>query len=244
VEALGYSERGAVNSLLFEIAYSANPNELLQRLLRRAIFMSDTGPFKPINSSTVLIEQSLSDFGDADAVLLLESGAVKRALFVEAKVRACQTEPWRIQDEFAKFQGGLSSTLSSSNLFSQLYHKVRFVEAARCDRQQLLHSGLPFPACSTKALRRIGSNPVVLEAVRRITPYLQDVTFLGLVPDCRASVCGFLRDALYVFNPEQLVGWDTSRWGFLCWGEVQEFCEAEGLRRTLEVLEFNGGQIS
>jgi hypothetical protein len=83
---IGYSERGAVNALLYEIAYAPNSAELLQRLLARARFPLAGGP-GPVETATVLMEQSLSDFGDADAILLLDGSGGKSAVFLEAKVK-------------------------------------------------------------------------------------------------------------------------------------------------------------
>lgn len=243
MKVLGYSERGAVNSLVFEIAYSAQPTTLLERLLEHALFPVGYQLAKPISCATVLVEQSLSDFGDADAILLLDSDGAKSAMFIEAKVKSSQAGCWSIKEEFAKFQDGLLSTVSSSNLFTQLYHKIRFAEAACSKGQQLLHAGIAFPGCSTKGVRRIGSNRVVLRAVEMIVPYLERVWYMALVPDSASNIDPFIRDVLRTFKPTELEAWDTSRWGFLCWSDVHEFCRSEGLNRTAAVLDFNESQI-
>jgi hypothetical protein len=216
-----------------------------RKLLHRATFLPGGGPqaLDRAAIATVLVEQSLSDFGDADAILLLDRQGAKSAVFLEAKVKTAQAAAWRLQDEFAQFQAGLKSTLNSSNLFTQLYHKVRFVEAARSGDGRALVSGVAFPSCSTKKRRRIGDNPVVLQAVKEITPYLGDVSYVAIVPDVRNEVERFRRDVLDPFRPPGLDRWDTTRWGFLCWSEVRSFCESEGLRRTVEVLDFNRVQI-
>jgi hypothetical protein len=92
-------------------------------------------------------------------------------------------------------------------------------------------------------MRRIGSNPVVLRAVETITPYLRDVHCLAIVPEASADIERFVRQTLEPFRPAALEAWDTHRWGFLGWADVREFCAAEGLPRTVDVLDFNQGQV-
>ena len=84
----GYSERGLINALFYEINYSGNSSELIRGLLSLISF-----PYKNNGIDTekildvdILIEQSLSDFGDADAILLLNNIISKQAIFIEAKI--------------------------------------------------------------------------------------------------------------------------------------------------------------
>jgi hypothetical protein len=91
MQMYGYSERGALNTLFNEIAYSSEPEDLLGKMLRLARFpMRQQEPISLVKA-TVLLEQSLSDFGDADAILLLETTDKSSAVFVEAKVKPSQT---------------------------------------------------------------------------------------------------------------------------------------------------------
>jgi hypothetical protein len=240
IKIMGYSERGALNTLLFEIGSAPNGIQLLQALLSRALFPFGTSPTLQTEAITAFLEQSLSDFGDGDLILLLETLPLKSTFFVESKVK---TNNWSLRVEFDKFQKGLGSKLKSSNLFTQLYHKQRFVNAARCTDSHALHHGVTFPDCSTKAVRKIGENRVVLRAVKAITPYLQAVYYLALVPDKAADVRRFVGETLENFKPNMLGAWDVSNWCFLCWADVYEFCKSEGLQRTVAVLDFNEGQI-
>ena len=57
---------------MFEIAFATHSTSLLQSLLGRAMFLQCEPAAGQIIAATALIEQSLSDFGDADAILLLE----------------------------------------------------------------------------------------------------------------------------------------------------------------------------
>lgn len=241
----GYSERGVINALFYEITNKNHSTELLQEFLAQARFPAG-GPIKVgLTDAQVLIEQSLSDFGDADAVLLLDSAKSKTAVFLEAKVKPSQVQRWALRDEFRTFEEGQQKEhqLSSSNLFTQLYHKTRFVAGLRSGGVAALQTGLEFPPCSTKTVRRIGSNPVVLKAVGAIEPYCGQVWYLGLVPDTESNVNDFFQDLVAVPPPAGLIGWDATHWGGLSWEVVSKFCASEGLTKTGAVLEFNAGQI-
>ncbi len=77
----GYSERGVVNALFYELAYSGNALHLLEQFLS----LVECPEFKKLRAALtdahVLIEQSLSDFGDADAILLLDTGETKSIVY-------------------------------------------------------------------------------------------------------------------------------------------------------------------
>ena len=243
MQITGYSERGAVSSLLYEIAYSRSPENVLTRLLARAVF-----PFAPaclldVVSADVLVEQSLSDFGDSDAILLLSTKGGRCCVFLEAKVKPLQSVVWSLESEYQRFSEGLSDKVSSSNLFTQLYHKVRLVNGLRRGGIEELQSGLRFPPSSTRLVRKIGHNGVVLRAVDRLLPHLQKVLYLALTPDNPRSSRAFFDGTLATSRPPGYSEWDTADYGFVCWCEVEEFCRQESLVNTARVLEFNRGQI-
>src|SRR3990170_1991556 len=75
----GYSERGAVNALFYDLVHSGEPLHLLGQLLGLAGFSVPEQLGTGLTDAHVLIEQSLSDFGDADAILLLDAGTSKAA---------------------------------------------------------------------------------------------------------------------------------------------------------------------
>ena len=143
MKILGYSERGILNSLLYEIRYADNGDALLDRLIDKATFPFTDKP--PLGRATVLVEQSLSDFGDADTIILIESDAKKCAIFVEAKVQAGAKE-WLLSEQFERFENGLSSKVDSSNIFTQIYHKQVFMKYSIDE----LKCGVKFPPCSFK----------------------------------------------------------------------------------------------
>lgn len=242
---MGYSERGVINALFYELAYSSDPLRLLEEFLSLAHFSAAGRISTHLTDAHVLIEQSLSDFGDADAILLLDAATTKSAVFLEAKVKSSQAGSWTIAQEFSDFEHGCQTQrkLSSSNLFTQLYHKVRFIEGLRLGGIELLQKGLPFPTPSTKPVRKIGSNPVVLSAVKEIQPYRENASYLSLVPDRPDAVRSFFDRFGSIEWPLKSVAWESSRWGGVAWEQVAAFCSTANLVNTSRVLEFNGGQI-
>ncbi len=74
-----------------------------------------------ISDVKIVIEPSFSDFGDADAVILVNNQGVKQVIFIEAKVKTYQKHYWSILDEFEEFKSGIKANkVNSSNLFVRL----------------------------------------------------------------------------------------------------------------------------
>ena len=253
----GYSERGVLNSLLYEILYSNNGDALLSRLITRALFpLTDNKPSS--GTSTVLVEQSLSQFGDPDAIILMSSSAANCTIFVEAKVhpsrphgrrrRTRKPEGLLISDQFDKFEAGVKRKSQtdksfSSNIFTQLYHKQRLVSALRSNGIKALQQGVDFPSWSTRQKRKIGTNPVVLRAVNRIQQHADNVFYLALVPDNDQRVATFFDSGLRNAQLPTVPEWDVSHYGYLTWATVKSFCEQNQLTATLDVFTYNHGQI-
>ena len=123
IKLLGYSERGLLNSLFYELSARDKSIELLGRLLNQAYFSGGGHAFK-ISEAQIFIEPSLSDFGDADTVLLIKNSGRKQTVFIEAKVKTFKKKEWLIKNEFEKFRAGVEDKkVSVSNLFAQLYQK-------------------------------------------------------------------------------------------------------------------------
>jgi len=200
MEIIGYSERGVINALFYEIAYSAKSLHLSKELLALADCPSLVEFSQRMTKVRVFIEQSLSDFGDADAILLLDAEDKKGVVFVEAKVKSSQRNEWKLELEFEKFKNGYNTSdkkLSSSNLFTQLYHKHRFLNGLSDVGIDGLKKGIVFPECSTKNTRKIGNNPVVLYAVNIIEPYRDNAWYIALVPDTSIAVRDFYTETAF-----------------------------------------------
>jgi len=243
VRICGYSERGIFNSLLYEIGFASNSFNLIQELLELIRVPTGKPDLRKPEGAEVLIEQSLSDFGDADAIVLLHGQDWRCAVFIEGKVKPSQIASWSIQGAWDDFLRRKSGTLESSNLFTQLYHKVCFVSALRTGGIEYLQSGVEFPACSTKQTRKLGSNPVVVRAAEMIQAYKEHALYIAVVPDDSSKVKQFFEQNLARGPATDVLGWDTSGWGYLCWHDVEAFCKKNEMTNTLRVFKFNEGQI-
>ena len=237
----GYSERGVLNSLVYEIMYSDNGDALLSRLITRASFpLTDDKPSS--GTSTVLVEQSLSNFGSSDAIILTSSPAGNYTIFVEAKVLA-QARDWKLSAEFGKFKAGLQSRVNSSNMFTQLYHKQQLVTVLKGNGIRALQRGVDCPSWSRNQRKKAGKHPVVFNALKLIQQHADNVYYLALVPDTHQRASAFfdieLRNAEFTTVPE----WDPSHYGYLTWATVKSFCEQNQLAATLDVFAYNYGQI-
>ncbi len=246
----GYSERGLINSLFYEIAYSSNGYDLLDELLSLIEFPNYSFDFN-LKKISILIEQSFSDFGDSDIVMLLDNEEFKQSGFFEVKVKTYSRKQWSISEEFYKFiqpikgpeENDSENKVSSSNLFAQLYYKQRLVKALKTEGIEALREGIQFGDMFSKTKRKIGSNAVVINAAERLKNYLDDTFFVALVPDSDKILQDFFNEVLSTFIIDELEGWEIDFWGYLSWEKVEKFCLYNRLEATLEVFEFNKGQI-
>jgi hypothetical protein len=243
VKVCGYSERGIFNALLYEIRYAPNALDLLRQLLALVRIPSRGLEIDGLEGVEILVEQSLSDFGDADAILLLHGSDWRCTLFMEGKVKPSQTAGWAIENAWADFLRPRKGKLDSSNLFTQLYHKVRFISALRTGGVRYLKKGVEFPSSSTKQKRMIGRNPVVVRAAQMIEAYSERAFYVAIVPDASDRLDRFFAEDLVKGPGSDVIGWDTDGWGYLSWQDVEAFCREHEMTNTLRVFYFNKGQI-
>ena len=243
MKIVGYSERGIINALLYGIKYSATAESLLEDLLSRSRFPLIDGTAFHVSDAEVLIEQSFSGFGDADALLLINTGQSAISVFVEAKVKTFQRAHWTIDDEFREFTSGTRTKVGSSNLFAQLYHKVRMVAGLRQGGIPALQVGIDFPKSSSRQIRKIGNNGVVLRAVEKLAEHLEKVYYLAILPEQPANLENFFKNELNWMAPADYSDWDVQSYGYLAWSDVEAFCSENRLENTLRVFKFNEGQI-
>jgi len=240
MEVLGYSERGMINSLIYEIKNSNNAVSLINKFLSLIIF-----PFKDIDfdycNVSVLIDHSLSDFGDADLVIISDSNVI----FFEAKVKTYNNSNWKIQKEFDNFKKWiLKEKESSSNLFFQIYEKLRLFRELKKNNFDNLIEGVKFPKCSSKEKRKIGKNGVVLKAVEKIKDNKNNAFFVSIVPDRLKNIEYFYKNVFNSYKPpEDFQSWDISNYGFLSWHSIHKFCKDNNMFDTLSNFEWNDNQI-
>jgi hypothetical protein len=239
METLGYSERGVLNTLFFEAQYSAAPERRLEMLMGLFRFSKANHCPGKITDALVLIEQSYSDFGDADATLLLD-GVRRECVFIEAKVKTCGRADWRIEDEWSNFLRLVQSGNSDSNLFIQLYRKQRLANHLRAVRANPNHVSAP---CAIAQRWSLGTNEVVLRAAGLLDSYVDRPFFVGIVPDDPARIQAFVSSAKPNLTG-QLPDFDMSEWGFFSWHDLYAMCATgSDWPNTLSCLEFNSGQI-
>ncbi len=255
MDIIGYSERGMINSLFYELKYSENNLRLLNDFLSLVSF-PDSGVTFHVSEVKIWIEQSFSDFGDPDALILVNNQGFKQVIFIEAKVKTEEKSRWEISKEFDKFMRGIAKPKPpngySSNLFVQLYFKTRLIKELKSGGVKQLQEGLKFPECLLKEnkktherieKRKIGTNKIVLKAVDLLAGYCNNALFIALLPDDISNLKDFHQVTLRKYRPEGFQEWDVRNWGYLSWNQVEEFCKRNNLKETVRNFEFNAGQI-
>lgn len=152
MEIFGYSERGMINSLMYTIG---EDKELLKAFIK-LISLPESIDIEDANDFEIIIEQSLSQFGDADLIIIAHcNNNKKKVLFFEAKVKTSQGN-WKIGNQFAKFTDKNKGKYNgyASNLFYQLRLKTLLVDKLKGNR--------------IEEVRSIGENKIVVKAVENI----------------------------------------------------------------------------
>lgn len=246
MEIIGYSERGVLNSLFYEIKSLPNNLEIINKFLDLISFPYLTNGNFDIKSANVLIEQSFSDFGTSDIVLTINNNEINQTVFIEAKVKTYQRQSWLIDDEFEDFKSLIKQKESiplSSNLFMQLYLKSRLIRELESGGINSLQKGIPFAKCSSKAIRKSGKNEVVLRAIEILQQYCGKVFFVSLVPGDNSELKNFYHNILKNYYPIGFQEWDVTNWGYISWAKVEDFCIKNDLKETQKVFKFNRRQI-
>jgi hypothetical protein len=238
IQVRGYSERGMINSICYEIRYSQNGPKLLQDFLGMCTFPHSRPTFENLYSATLLIEQSFSDFGDLDLLMLLE-GTCTQAICLEAKVKTYDPNYWSLQKEWKTFKEAKNSDdrRSRSNLFTQLYRKMRLLKKVRNMDEEM--------AADALAKRwSLGKNGVVRQAAHALAKNCSEAWMVALVPDTKANAHAFFQDTLSTPLPG-LPDWEYANCGYLTWEEFETHCRTNAAEwpETLANFEFNRGQI-
>ena len=236
IQTFGYSERGMVNALCYEMRHSPDGLRLVQEFLGLITFPFSQPNFAEVQGATFIIEQSFSDFGDLDLLILLD-GPVEQAVLVEAKVKTAQTNEWSIAAQWAAFCDLPQAVAKTSNLFMQLYRKMRLVHAIRSSETSLEPNGRA-PKSS------LGQNAVVKTAADRLRDYCGNTWFVSLIPGPKADTQEYFARELVKPIPD-LPHWDHRRLGFLNWGELEKHCQERprDWPTMLENFAYNQGQI-
>jgi hypothetical protein len=256
LEFFGYSERGIINALVSDIIKASDPTTAVRRFINWFSFplesagASDKFGVVQVERVTIIVEQSFSDFGDLDILLLIDhDGLKKTALLVEAKVKTSGGGNWRVLGEWQRFLSHVSrpDPNAKSNLFVQLYRKAVLCDYLRGRPQVPRHSvRLPADPVSRNGYC-LGGNAVVLRAADMLLPYAENAYFAMLLPDEESACRNFLENEFRQFSPERslLRPWNHERFGFATWGGVHRCLQHNpaGFETTLATFRYNEGQI-
>src|ERR1700722_6235718 len=129
MQLLGYSERGFINAFFYGVFNDPNPSEIIRAFLNLAHWpLLETRPsvIKLATVDNILIEQSFSDFGDSDVLILGTTPQEKVAVFCEVK----RGKPWKLKTEWSRFKTHFQNfdPGDESNVFRQMYLKQRMVQ--------------------------------------------------------------------------------------------------------------------
>ncbi|TAL70514.1 MAG: hypothetical protein EPN82_02570 [Bacteroidetes bacterium] len=226
MKILSYSERGIVNSLFYEMKFGKA--HLFQEFLKLIFF-----PFRETekidfnvnleNDITIFIEQSFSDFGDADIVLLFKDNTIGNTIiFIEAKV--CAENEWLLSKSYEDFVFGVNQIKKgekaeghSSNLFTQLYHKYHLIKFLNSNDEEVL---LELSPKGLNGKRSIGKNETVREAIEIFKNHGTDNCFyVALIPEKEMN---HSTDLSYIHYVED---WSDAKnkFGIITWRDVHEY---------------------
>ncbi|MFV8271266.1 hypothetical protein ACNQGP_15205 [Flavobacterium sp. GT2N3] len=231
MKILGYSERGIINSLIFSIG---DDNELMGKFIGLMNLPETFDLGEPINY-TILLEQSFSEFGDADLVIIThyknpkeEKPEDKKVLFIEGKVKTLKSN-WNINTQYKnhiqlnKDEIIQKPTNYWSNLFSQLYlKKLLITNLDEIKIEKLKETNFT-------GKRQIGSHKIVLNAFQMIE--CEEAYYVGIIP----STVNEIKDFTAI---------NQTGYYFISWKTVHDFCKKEEkLNKVLDVFDYNEGQI-
>jgi hypothetical protein len=234
MKILGYSERGIINSLIFSIG---EDKVLMDKFIDK---ISLPKPFELGNPKryTILLEQSFSDFGDADLVIIIhykeeevEKPEDKIVLFIEGKVNTSLSS-WNINKHYDNYKNGVKYDGYSSNLFFQLFFKKQLIDNWTKIEQHIKNDKIG-EIKSFFRPRKIGNNPIVHKAFNLIE--CSQAYFVGLIPTRQVDFDKF----------EGKLDFDVH---FLLWETVENFCkknksEYPSLEKVIKIFDYNDEQI-
>ena len=121
VSYLGYSERGVFNSIIY---YLLSHPDFMPEFLK-SIGITDEICLSSSSTFSILGEQSFSDFGDSDMVIIAENQQKnsETVIFIEGKIKTIQGN-FSLEQHFSKLKNCNTKFKGiSSNIFVQLYYK-------------------------------------------------------------------------------------------------------------------------
>lgn len=171
VKILGYSERGIFNSIVFSLRKHPEKIQDFIKILNINIKID-------INENTKFIllnEQSFSDFGDSDLVIVIEYNKQKIVIFVEGKVKTYNPNSYHLKKEFEKISKNRHYKQVSSNIFAQLYYKYLLTQIDV--NKAFISSQIG------KEVKKLGKNQIVINAYEQYIKDASEYHFVAILPD-------------------------------------------------------------
>jgi hypothetical protein len=172
VKVLGYSERGVINSIIF---YLREHPELMGKFLK-ALEIELPEDFGEDVEYTLLNEQSFSDFGDSDLVIIAKNKDNKKiVVFVEGKVKTSQGH-FSLDTKFEKVKVKDKEDFKgiSSNIFVQLYYKYLLTQLDGKQEYNCSEIG--------KEAKKLGDNDIVKKAYNVYIKGAEQYYFVAILP--------------------------------------------------------------
>lgn len=229
----GYSERGIINSLIFAIG---DDNKLMKEFINELKIPKPFELDEPDNYE-ILLEQSFSEFGDADLVIIIHyKGHIKnKVLFIEGKVKTSQSNHWNIINQLKKFENNEIYNGYSSNLFFQLHLKKLLADKW----DDIKTKGGAFEP-RLKKTRKIGENEIVKKAFNKVKDC--QAYYIGLIPTTVDDIKAFTENIEYKDITEDTVKIVKSI-HYVSWETVKIFCEVFKLENVKLNFVYNDKQI-
>lgn len=203
-EIYGYSERGMMNALF----YWNNDVESLQKLLE----ISGVENFNSYNNFKIIMEGSLSDFGDSDAILIADNNDEQTVFFFEAKVS--NGDSYKLQQQFDKFNSKKTYNGYSSNLFYQLslkYYLFNILKQVETNVSEYIKS----KGITKKNPRTRGTRNEIVQNIYNLIESCSKAEYIAITPD--PTIKGKLIED---FNNDEDIKLFSSQLHFVTWDQI------------------------
>ena len=185
---------------------------------------------KQIDCLEMIVEQSFSDFGDSDLIIIFNNGIEKNVIFIEAKVKTFSRQKWSIEKEYSEF---IHARIENyKNITSNLFRQLGLKHVLSVESEKNLKNGIMLETKlqgTKNGSRKIGNNEIVMKAYDMIKN-ADKYYYIGIVPSPDSDLIK-LRDNS---NDEiSLISWNT----------IIEYFRINNNLNVMKVFEYNKGQI-
>jgi hypothetical protein len=234
----GYSERGIVNSIAYYL--DAHPQSMHGFIKALGIPL-----IKNNYDYTFLVEQSFSDFGDSDLVIIANDKEKnsKIVIFVECKIKT-YNGTFKIDTEFCKIQKAIHDKQKfkgiSSNLFIQLYYKYLLIKT---DGNSGNDPDVDIIFKKTKNNpRKLGDNQIVKDAFLQIKG-AKNYYYVAIVPPEHNKTDNKNNNIEFRSKIDKLGLMESKNVYLSYWDDIKSFFKEKDATKVLEVFKYNGNQI-